>query len=159
METEKEKDKFDIYQEIVGKKPCTICGKYIHNSGYANHTKACTEREGDWETKKTYYETISQDKIYDCEFCGRSFEHNYRARNAHQMKCAKNPKREEVIEKIRETCTGQKTPINTKRKISQSMKEYRKLVDDPNNKIVDKTTIKDVEELDTFIDLIFKEDI
>ena len=158
MEQEHEKDKFEIYQEILGKKPCPICGKYIHNSGFANHLKACKEREGDWETKKTYYKPISQDKIYECEFCGRSFEHDYRARNAHQMKCKENPKREEVIEKIRETCTGQKTPTKVKKKISQSMKEYRKLADDPENKVAGKTKIKN-DDSDDFIDLIFKEDI
>lgn len=158
MTKEQEKDKFEIYQEILGKRACTICGKYVHNSGYTNHLKACEEREGDWKTKKTYYKTISQDKIYECEFCGRSFVHDYRARNAHQMKCKKNPKREEVIEKIRETCTGQKTPIIVKKKISQSMKEYRKVTDDPNNNIIDKTKIKD-EDSEDFFDLIFKENI
>ena len=159
MTTENEKDKFEIYQEILGKKPCTICGKYIHNSGYANHLKACKERDGDWETKKIYYTTISQDKIYTCDFCGRSFEHNYHARNGHQMKCKENPDREEIIERIRETCTGQKTPTIVRKKISQSMKEYRKLVDNPDNNIIDKTKIKNDDDDDDFIDLIFKEDI
>jgi len=152
----KERDKFDIAQEILGNKQCTICGNYFHNSGYANHVKACKEREGDWETKKTYYKPISQDKIYDCEFCGRSFGHEYRAKNAHQMKCKQNPKREEVIEKIRETCTGQKTPSNVKKKISQSMKEYMIATDEP--KVIDKAKITDDDGLNDFIDLIFKDE-
>lgn len=158
MTKEREKDKFEIAQEILGRQKCQICGNFFHKSGIANHIKACNEREGDWETKKIYYETISQDKIYECEFCGRSFEHNYRARNAHQMKCKLNPNREDIIEKIRETCTGQKTPTIVRKKISESMKEYRKVTDDPNNNIIDKTKIKN-EDLEDFIDLIFKEDI
>lgn len=151
-------DKYKLSQDILGKRQCPICGKYIHKSGFSNHHKFCKERDGDWETKKVYYKPISEDKIYTCKFCDRSFEHNFRARNGHQMKCKLNPKREEVIEKIRNTCSGKKTPIEVKKKISKSMKEYRQIADNEENKIVGKTKVKD-DHSDAFMDIFFKEDI
>jgi len=158
MIMENEKSKYKISQEILGKKECPICKRFLYKSGFSNHYKYCKERNGDWETQKTYYKTISEDKIYTCNFCNRSFDHNFRARNGHQMKCKLNPKREETIEKIRNTCSGKKTPTEVKKKISESMKEYRKIADDKDNNIIGKTKIKE-ENSEDFIDLIFKEDI
>lgn len=156
MSEEEDKDKFDLYQQIQKKSKCPICGVYKNNSGFHNHVKYCKIRKGDWNPD---HKKISEDKIYTCKHCGKSFDHNYRARNGHQMKCKENPQRNEVNKKISDSKKGSKKPKEIRKKISDSMKEYRKVTDKEDSSVVGKIKIITDKKTNDGFDLFFNEEI
>jgi hypothetical protein len=97
---------------------CEICGKKLKPRGYASHYRWCKQKR-DFPPDPP----PPKPSKYFCKFCNSSWPTSI-ARNGHQIKCRLNPKREETIEKIRQSHLGLKHSAETKNKISSGMSKF-----------------------------------
>jgi len=142
-------DKIIAYKKIMGERLCPLCDRFFKNKGFAEHTRHCKKRNGDWSAKEVIRGP------YLCKFCKDEWP-SRDARNGHQIKCKLNPEREKCIANISKSCMGHEVSEDTKNKISISMKNYIAACKELGN-VVGKTQIKDNK--GESIDFFFKDEL